>query len=80
MKYTRARVGPRFHVFSRAAIRYSIDEIEAFERSVNFLQTMGQVYAARANRAWACVQHRKQLVKARQVRAEQGNRGSNRAL
>jgi hypothetical protein len=75
----RRGIGPRFNVFSRAAIRYSIDEIEAFERSGTF-QTMGEVYAARANRASARVQHRKQLVKARQVRAEQGIRGSNRAF
>ena len=65
----RRGIGPRFNVFGRAAIRYSRDEVERFERSDRF-QNMTEVYAARSGRAKARTKHRAALKHARDVLAE----------
>jgi hypothetical protein len=65
----RAGTGPKFLVVGKNAIRYAVTDVEAFEASESF-HSMGELYAARSNRARARAAHRKALVKARAVLAE----------
>ena len=65
----RLGTGPKFIVVGKNAVRYAVADIEAFEATESF-QSMGELYAARSNRARARAAHRKALVKARAVLAE----------
>jgi hypothetical protein len=65
----RRGVGPAFNIFGRAAVRYSIAAIQAFERSEAF-QSMTEVYSRRAGRARARASHGRILKRAREALAE----------
>jgi hypothetical protein len=65
----RLGTGPKFIVVGKNAVRYAVADVKAFEASESF-QSMGELYAARSNRARARAAHRKALVKARAVLAE----------